>query len=34
MKESGVDLMSVFLSNPYTVKRDITDLGASVIARA
>jgi alkanesulfonate monooxygenase SsuD/methylene tetrahydromethanopterin reductase-like flavin-dependent oxidoreductase (luciferase family) len=34
MQESGVDLMSVFLSNPYTVKRDITDIGASIVARA
>jgi alkanesulfonate monooxygenase SsuD/methylene tetrahydromethanopterin reductase-like flavin-dependent oxidoreductase (luciferase family) len=34
MKECGVDMVSAFLSNPYTVKRDITDIGSSIIARA
>lgn len=33
MIESGVDLVSVFLSNPFTAERDINDIGASILAR-
>jgi alkanesulfonate monooxygenase SsuD/methylene tetrahydromethanopterin reductase-like flavin-dependent oxidoreductase (luciferase family) len=34
MLDSGVDLVSVFLSNPFTAERDITDIGSSILARA
>jgi alkanesulfonate monooxygenase SsuD/methylene tetrahydromethanopterin reductase-like flavin-dependent oxidoreductase (luciferase family) len=34
MLDSGVDLVSVFLSNPFTAERDITDIGASILAHA
>ena len=34
MTESGVDLVQVFLSNPYTAERDINDIGTSILARA
>ena len=34
MLESGVDTLSVFLSNPFTAERDIADIGASIIARS
>src|SRR5690606_5532703 len=34
MLESGVDTLSVFLSNPFTAERDIADIGSSIIARA
>ncbi|RZT87306.1 hypothetical protein EV383_4218 [Pseudonocardia sediminis] len=34
MRESGVDMCSVFLSNPFTTERDIADIGSSILARA
>ncbi|MHA6793084.1 LLM class flavin-dependent oxidoreductase [Pseudonocardia bannensis] len=34
MLEAGVDMMSVFLSNPFTAERDIADIGSSILARA
>jgi alkanesulfonate monooxygenase SsuD/methylene tetrahydromethanopterin reductase-like flavin-dependent oxidoreductase (luciferase family) len=32
MLDNGVDLLSVFLSNPFTAERDINDIGATVLA--
>jgi alkanesulfonate monooxygenase SsuD/methylene tetrahydromethanopterin reductase-like flavin-dependent oxidoreductase (luciferase family) len=32
MLESGVDLVSVFLSNPFTAERDVHDIGTSILA--
>jgi alkanesulfonate monooxygenase SsuD/methylene tetrahydromethanopterin reductase-like flavin-dependent oxidoreductase (luciferase family) len=32
MLDSGVDLLSVFLSNPFTAERDVADIGASILA--
>lgn len=32
MTEAGVDMLSVFLSNPFTAQRDIADIGANVLA--
>jgi hypothetical protein len=32
MLEAGVDLLSVFLSNPFTAERDINDIGHSIVA--
>jgi hypothetical protein len=29
-----VDLVSVFLSNPFTAERDVSDIGTSILARA
>ncbi len=34
MLDSGVDLLSVFLSNPFTAERDVNDIGASLLATA
>ncbi|MHA6793870.1 LLM class flavin-dependent oxidoreductase [Pseudonocardia bannensis] len=34
MQECGVDMVSAVLSNPATVKRDITDIGTSIISRS
>ena len=34
MREAGCDMVSVFLSNPFTAERDIADIGASILARA
>ncbi len=34
MLDSGVDLVSVFLSNPFTAERDVNDIGTSILARA
>jgi hypothetical protein len=34
MLDNGVDLVSVFLSNPFTAERDINDIGASILAHA
>jgi alkanesulfonate monooxygenase SsuD/methylene tetrahydromethanopterin reductase-like flavin-dependent oxidoreductase (luciferase family) len=34
MLANGVDMVSVFLSNPFTAERDINDIGASILARA
>jgi alkanesulfonate monooxygenase SsuD/methylene tetrahydromethanopterin reductase-like flavin-dependent oxidoreductase (luciferase family) len=34
MLEAGVDMMSVFLSNPFTAERDIADIGSSILNRA
>ena len=34
MVEAGVDMLSVFLSNPFTAERDIADIGTSILARA
>ncbi len=34
MTDSGVDLVSVFLSNPFTAERDVSDIGASILAHA
>ena len=34
MKESGVDIPMVFLSNPFTAERDINDIGNSILAHA
>lgn len=33
MLESGVDLVNVFLSNPFTAERDIADIGSSILNR-
>ncbi len=33
MLDSGVDLVSVFLSNPFTAERDVNDIGTSILAR-
>ena len=33
MREAGCDMVSVFLSNPFTAERDIADIGASILAR-
>jgi hypothetical protein len=33
MREAGVDMLSVFLSNPFTAERDIADIGSSILAR-
>ena len=32
MTSSGVDMVQVFLSNPFTAARDIADIGATVLA--
>lgn len=32
MTEAGVDMLSVFLSNPFTARRDIADIGATVLS--
>ncbi|WP_214369694.1 LLM class flavin-dependent oxidoreductase [Pseudonocardia sp. H11422] len=34
MREAGCDMVSVFLSNPFTAERDIADIGSSILARA
>ncbi|MCW2725214.1 MAG: 5,10-methylenetetrahydromethanopterin reductase [Frankiales bacterium] len=34
MQQSGVDLVQVFLSNPFTAERDIDDIGRSILAHA
>ena len=34
MLDNGVDLVSVFLSNPFTAERDVSDIGTSILARA
>jgi Luciferase-like monooxygenase len=34
MHEAGCDMVSVFLSNPFTAERDIADIGSSILARA
>ncbi|WP_280400716.1 LLM class flavin-dependent oxidoreductase [Nocardia carnea] len=34
MRESGVDILQVFLSNPATASRDIDDVGHSILAHA
>lgn len=34
MTDNGVDLVSVFLSNPFTAERDINDIGKSILAHA
>jgi len=34
MTDNGVDLVSVFLSNPFTAERDVNDIGASILAHA
>jgi len=34
MLDNGVDLVSVFLSNPFTAGRDVSDIGTSILARA
>jgi alkanesulfonate monooxygenase SsuD/methylene tetrahydromethanopterin reductase-like flavin-dependent oxidoreductase (luciferase family) len=34
MLDNGVDLVSVFLSNPFTAERDVNDIGTSILARA
>lgn len=34
MLDCGVDLVSVFLSNPFTAERDITDIGKTILANA
>ena len=34
MLDSGVDLVSVFLSNPFTAERDIHDIGTSILAHS
>jgi len=34
MLDNGVDLVSVFLSNPFTAGRDVNDIGTSILARA
>lgn len=33
MHEAGVDMVSVFLSNPFTAERDIADIGSAILAR-
>ncbi len=32
MLDAGVDMVSVFLSNPFTAQRDIADIGSSILA--
>ena len=34
MLDAGVDMVSVFLSNPFTAERDIADIGSSILAHA
>jgi hypothetical protein len=34
MLDAGVDMVSVFLSNPFTAQRDIADIGSSILAHA
>jgi hypothetical protein len=34
MRDAGCDMVSVFLSNPFTDERDIADIGSSTLARA
>jgi len=34
MTDSGVDMVQVFLSNPFTAERDINDIGATILAGA
>ena len=34
MLDNGVDLVSVFLSNPFTAERDVSDIGTSILAHA
>ena len=34
MLDNCVDLVSVFLSNPFTAERDVSDIGTSILARA
>lgn len=34
MLDNGVDLVSVFLSNPFTAERDVDDIGNSILAAA
>ncbi len=34
MREAGVDLLQVFLSNPHTAERDIDNIGHSILAHA
>ncbi len=34
MLDNGVDLVSVFLSNPFTAERDVNDIGTAILARA
>lgn len=34
MREAGCDMVSVFLSNPFTAERDIADIGSSILAHA
>jgi hypothetical protein len=33
MCDAGCDMVSVFLSNPFTAERDIADIGSSILAR-
>lgn len=33
MQEAGVDLVNVFLSNPFTAERDVADIGSAILAR-
>ncbi|MFJ4206156.1 hypothetical protein ACIP2Y_41940 [Streptomyces sviceus] len=32
MRDSGVDMVGVVLSNPFTADRDIADIGSSILA--
>jgi len=34
MLDGGCDMVSVFLSNPFTAERDIADIGSSILAHA
>jgi alkanesulfonate monooxygenase SsuD/methylene tetrahydromethanopterin reductase-like flavin-dependent oxidoreductase (luciferase family) len=34
MRDAGCDMVSVFLSNPFTAERDIAHIGSSILARA
>lgn len=34
MLDSGCDMVSVFLSNPFTAERDIADIGSSILTHA
>ncbi|MCW2849237.1 MAG: putative methylenetetrahydromethanopterin reductase [Marmoricola sp.] len=34
MLDAGVDMLSVFLSNPFTAERDIADIGSTILANA
>jgi alkanesulfonate monooxygenase SsuD/methylene tetrahydromethanopterin reductase-like flavin-dependent oxidoreductase (luciferase family) len=34
MRDAGCDMVSVFLSNPFTAERDIADIGSSILAHA